>query len=176
MKQPTIKTKKFILRPLKKSDAVSLAEFANNKNISRFLNERFPYPYTLSDAEKFIEISNKFIKNKNPRSINFGIEIDKHIVGIISIGLNLNQRMAELGYWLGEPYWGNGVMTGAVNEIVKYSFNTLKLHRIQARVMEINAPSMALLKKNKFKQEGFLHKALFKNGKFYNLYFFARVK
>lgn len=176
MKQSIIKSKNFILRPLRKDDAVSLAEFANNKNVARFMNEKFPHPYRLSDAKKFIEFNIKLEKEKKPKFINFGIEINKRIVGMIGIAANFGQHQAEMGFWLGEPYWGKGIMTRVVNEIVKYCFNILKLHRVQARVIKGNKSSISLLKKNKFRQEGFLRKALFKKGKTYDVYLLARVK
>jgi RimJ/RimL family protein N-acetyltransferase len=176
MKQPIIKTKKIILRPFKKTDAVSLTKYANNKKVSRFLAGFFPSPYLLKNAEDFIEINIQETSKENPRFFTFGIEVEGKIVGSIGVHFSKANHSAEIGFWLGEEYWGKKIMTNVIKQIVKYCFNKLNLRRIEAKFLVANAASKKILEKNKFKLEGVLRKALFKNNKFYDLVLMARVR
>lgn len=176
MKQSIIKTKKFILRPFKKTDAVSLTKYANNKKVSCFLTGFFPSPYLLKDAEDFIEINIQETSKENPRFFTFGIEVKGEIVGSIGVYFSKVNRSAEIGFWLGEEYWGKKIMTNVIKEIVKYCFSKLNLHRIEAKFLVANTASKKILEKNQFELEGILRKALFKNNKFYDLVLMARVK
>lgn len=176
MKQEIIKVRDFILRPLKKEDAISLAKHANNKKVSKFLAPSFPSPYLLNHAEKFIELKIHETQKENPQFITFGIEIDNKIVGTVGIHLSRLNHSAELGFWLGEEYWGKKIMTKVIKEITKYCFDKLNLKRIEARVIQVNKASLSVLEKNKFKIEGVMEKSLFKNKKFYNLILMARIK
>jgi RimJ/RimL family protein N-acetyltransferase len=175
MSQPTIRTKKFILRPLKKEDAISLAKNADNIKISHFLAGHFPSPYLLKDAESFIESNIKENEKDDPRYFTFGIEIDGSVVGTIGINFSKSNFSAEIGYWLGEEFWGKGIMTKVIKEVVKYCFNELKLHRIEAKFLVKNIASKVILEKNKFKQEGILRKAIFKDNKFQDLILMSKV-
>ena len=76
------------------------------------------------------------------------------------------QINAELGYWLAEPFWGQGIMSDAVKQIVDYAFNTLEIDRIFARPFGTNLASQKVLEKNNFKLEARFEKTLFKNGEY----------
>lgn len=175
MKQPIIKTKHFILRPFKKSDAKSIAENLNNKIISRYISN-IPYPYKLKDADDFIKKSIRARRKKNPELMIFVIEIGGEAVGSIGIhGIKMGHK-ASIGYWLGENYWGKGIMSKAVKEIVNYGFKELKLRRIFAYTFVFNKASMRVLEKNGFKFEGIVKKHIKKGDKFFDAHLFAKVK
>ncbi len=150
------------LRPFKSSDAQRLASIANNANISDNLRDGFPHPYTLEHASQFISRT----LSADPISI-FAIEKDGEHVG--NIGLHpesdIYSRTAELGYFVGEDYWGKGIGTEAVRQIVQYGFETMNLIRIHAGVFEYNRGSMRILEKNGFLKEGVSRKRVVKNGK-----------
>lgn len=88
---------------------------------------------------------------------NFAIDIDGKAVGGVGfvMGSDVERISAEIGYWLGEQYWGRGIMTSAVQEAVKYAFETLPIMRIYAGVFEYNIPSMKVLEKAGFKKKPF---------------------
>ncbi len=96
------------LRALRLSDAKRLAELANNEKISINLRDGFPHPYTLADAENFLS---KFT-NQDPVTF-FGIDYDNEYVGNISLvpGTDVYRKSAEIGYFIGEPYWNKGIVT-----------------------------------------------------------------
>lgn len=168
---PIIKTKRFILRPYKMSDAVALAKNINSKKVCRYTSS-IPYPYTLPDARKWL----KKCQAGNDKSLNFAIEINGEVAGAVGIHEIVNNHKAEIGYWLAEKYWGKGIVSEAVKLLTGYIFNRFSLKKVYAYVMPPNKASARVLIKNGFKQEGLLRKHIKKAGKFYDAIIFGRIK
>jgi len=169
-----IKSKHFILRPFRRRDEESLVENINNKKIYRN-TLRIPYPYKLKDARWWINHNLKLNKNKKKHEINFAIEINGEVIG--GIGLDkIYGHCAEIGYWLGEKYWGRGIMTEAVKLVTKYGFEKLGLRRIYAFTFLFNKASAAVLKNTGYKYEGRLRKHVKKGDKFMDDLLFAKVR
>ncbi|MFN8134152.1 MAG: GNAT family protein [Bacteroidales bacterium] len=161
------------LRPLRQTDASRLAELANNEKISCNLRDGFPNPYTLADAEKFLAT----FTNQYPVTF-FGIEYNNEYVGNISLVpcADVHRMSAEIGYFIGEPYWNKGIVTRAVNLITDYGFNTLGIARIQTGVFEYNLASQRVLEKCGFMMEGIFRKSVLKQGKLWDEVRFALLK
>lgn len=161
-----------VLRNFERNDAHKMAMLANNYKISKNLRDGFPYPYTLSDAEDFIR---KYI-GQNPVCI-FAIEYKSEYVGNIglSIGADVYRKSAELGYFIGEPYWNLGIATKAVNLITEYGFYQLNLVRIFSGVFDFNSGSQRVLKKCNFELEAILKKAVFKNNKLCDEFRYSKI-
>lgn len=153
------------LRRLKPSDKTQMAQLANNKKIWNHVRDYFPHPYTEKDAEVFIKA-----QSKDSSIVNFAIDYDGEFCGVIGLILqkDVYRKSAETGYWIGEPFWGKGIATKAVQLIVDHGFNELKLVRIYAGVFEYNMASMKVLEKNGFQKEGISKKAVYKNGKIWD--------
>lgn len=153
---------KIKIRPLKLSDKAELAKLANNKKIWDNLRDYIPFPYKESDAEFFINLT----KEENPKQ-TFGIEYKDKLSGVIGLVIqkDVYQKSAEIGYWIGESFWGNGIATKAVELITRYGFDKLDLNRIYTGVFEYNAASMKVLEKNGYEKEGIFKNAIFKNDK-----------
>jgi len=147
------------LRPFRDSDAPRLAELANNEKIGRNLRDGLPFPYTVDDARNFIE---RFRKVES----FFAIEYKGEYVGNISLSPldNVYRKTAEIGYFLGEPYWNKGIMTIAVNLITEFGFRELGLARLHTGVYEYNPASQRVLEKCGYIREGVFRKNIFKNG------------
>ncbi|MCX6745418.1 MAG: GNAT family N-acetyltransferase, partial [Candidatus Parcubacteria bacterium] len=128
-----IKTKQFIIRPFKISDAKDIVRNINNKNVSIYLST-VPFPYGIKDARKFLSKVVPQYKIKNPNTFACGIEINGEICGGIGLHRLEIGHKAELGYWLSEKYWGKGIMSKAVNLFVSQGFKKFKLIRIYAYV------------------------------------------
>ena len=152
----------FCIRTYKKKDAKSLAKQANNIKIWRNLQDRFPHPYTYTDAEWWIGE----VMKESPRT-NFVIAIDEKVVGGIGFILkkDVYRKTLEIGYWLGEEYWGKGIMTKAVKLMINYGFENFEVIRIEARVFSWNKGSMRVLEKAGFKKEAILKNSFIKQGK-----------
>jgi RimJ/RimL family protein N-acetyltransferase len=151
----------FKLRPWSTNDISSLAKYADNYNISKFLRDAFPYPYDEEDAKAFIE----FATSETPVN-HFAIDIKGMAVGGIGIHplADIYRKNAELGYWLAEPFWGKGIITKAIGEMVNYAFDTYDINRIFALPFGTNLASQRVLEKAGFKLEGKFEKTIFKNG------------
>lgn len=171
----TIKSKKFILRPFRMSDAESVQKHVGHKAVIRNLSN-LPYPYTLKDARFWLNEKLSEYRQKEPADIVFAIEIDGEAAGSIGLHKIVRGHKAEMGYWLGQKYWGGGVMTDAVKSIVSFGFKDLKLRRIYARVYPFNKGSMRVLEKNGFKFEGIAKKETKKENKFIDAHIFAKVR
>ena len=160
------------LRRLKLSDAKSIATLAKSRKISRYTF--IPYPYTSTDAIKFIRVCHGQYRNK--KFFNFGIELKEtgEIIGMMSI-VQLSQKYhnAEIGYWLGKKYWGRGIAREALEILLKHCFVELKLHRVYAHVMHPNTASAKLLKKAGFKFEGIARQQIKRRGKWMDMLWFG---
>lgn len=159
------------LRSYRTTDVGALVEIANNENVSRYLADRFPFPYTEEDAIWWIGIG-----SKQHDCVNFVIENNGVLVGGIGIEPQRGQRRhcAEIGYWLGQQYWGNGIATAAVLKMTDYSFSELGLQRLYAPVLEPNRASMRVLEKCGYALEGIFKNEVCKNEAFYNVHYYAK--
>lgn len=158
------------LRSFRYGDERSLQVYANNTAIWNNLLNSFPHPFSLNDAITWISMN----KNElNP--VELAITIDDQVVGGIGITqqADVYRFNAELGYWLGEPFWNQGIMTEAVRAMVNYAFENFKLIRIYARVFEFNVASMRVLEKAGFQKEAINKKAVYKNQTLYDEHLFT---
>lgn len=167
-----MKSSKVQLRELYLSDAKTMARLADNKNIWDNVRDRFPHPYTEKDASVFIEGQREDEDEKV-----FAIELDGEFCGCIGLIFqkDVYRKSAEIGYWVGENFWGKNVATEALSQLIEYAFKNLELNRLYAGVFEYNRSSMRVLEKNGFQREGLFKKAVFKNGKFWDEYRYALV-
>lgn len=149
----------FKLRPWHLDDSESLAYYANNYNIARFMTDRFPHPYTIEDATSFIQMAS----SGTPTNI-LAIDVEGKAVGGIGLHIqpDIYRKNAELGYWLGEPFWGRGIITMAISQMVDYGFKHWDITRIFARPFGTNKASQRVLEKTGFELEGRFKNTLFK--------------
>lgn len=171
----TIKTKRFILRPIRKSDAELVSKYANDRTVYRN-TLRIPHPYNLKLANQWINKTIREYNKKKPNHLTFVIEINRKLSGVVGIDSIIYGHKAELGYWLAKPYWGKGIMTEAAKAVTKYAFKKYKLRRVYAWTFPQNAASQNVLKKAGFKFEGIARKNVKKKGKYLDDYLFAKVK
>ena len=159
------------IRKFRRNDKYRMAEIANNMKIAINLRDAFPYPYSLEDARKFINMCLRI----KPYQI-FAIEFEGEYVG--NIGLHkqddVYRKTAELGYFIGEQYWNRGITPRAVNLICEYGFRELDVIKIYSGVFSFNTASQRVLEKCGFELEAFLKSAVIKNGKICDEYRYAR--
>jgi RimJ/RimL family protein N-acetyltransferase len=152
----------FILKELSLDDALIFALHANNYNVWINLTDRFPHPYTEEHAKDFIKMT------LLPAPIEVkGIYIGDEPIG--AIGLHpmddVFRNNIELGYWIAEPYWGKGIMTKAIQQMVDYAFANFEVNRIFARPFGRNIGSIKVLEKCGFILEATLSQTVVKDGK-----------
>jgi len=150
-----------ILRDWTWRDTGSLVKHADNPRIGGNMRDLFPCPYTLDDAKRFITMATSPGPN-----LFLAIEITKEAVGGIGIHPleDVKRRSAEIGYWLSEQFWGQGIMTDAVTSLVPLAFEKYDIVRLQAGVFSNNPASMRVLEKCGFNREAVHKNAIWKNG------------
>jgi RimJ/RimL family protein N-acetyltransferase len=164
---------KIKLRKWNDADLDSLVKYANNNNVAKWMTNKFSHPYTREDGKAFLAR----IASDNPTKV-FAIEVNGEAVG--SIGIlpltDIHEKSAEFGYWLAEEFWGQGITTKAIEEIVEYGFRTFDIVRIFARPFSTNLKSHRVLEKTGFTLEARLKRACFKNGEFMDEFIYAKLK
>jgi ribosomal-protein-alanine N-acetyltransferase len=163
-----------IVRPWRASDLKDLVRNANNRKIWLNLRDRFPHPFTVADARAWLAI--RGADTGNPH--NFAIEFEGGAIGGIGIEFfrDVHRFTAEIGYWLGEPFWGRGFATIALRAVTGYAFAAFDLERIQATVYEWNPASARVLEKAGYEFEGRLRNYVMKDGRLGDVLMYAKLR
>ncbi len=152
------------LRSWRPEDAPRLAELADNPKIGRNMTEEFPSPYTLDDAHAWLAHCDDPLFHERM----FAIALAGELAGGIGYTpqKSMNRYTADVGYWLGEAFWGRGVATDAMRAFVPWIFGRSELRRLEARVFAWNPASARVLEKTGFTLEGRLRNAVYRFDQF----------
>ena len=163
------------IRKWKIEDKSELAKVLNNMKILNNLRDGVPYPYTENDAEDFIRA---MLSADPDKTFAFAITLDDKVIGSVGVFRqeNIHFRTAELGYYIGEEYWGNGYMTEAVKQACGFVFENTDIIRIYAEPFAYNTGSCRVLEKAGFVYEGTLRSNAYKNGNIIDMKMYALVK
>jgi len=160
------------LREWKKDDEKKLAHITNNKNIWNNLRDSIPYPYTIIDANKWIE----HCTTQKP-TLNFAIVYKEALVGSIGcvIKNDIYRKNIEVGYFIDEEYWNLGIASQAVHALVTYIEKQFDAVRLYAEVYAHNKASMRVLHKNGFYLESIRRKSVIKNSVLLDDYVWVKI-
>ena len=160
------------IRSYRAGDKPALLAYADNRNVARNLRDRFPHPYTARVADRWL----KHVAAEEPEK-SFAIATPEELIGGIGIepGEDVHHRSAEIGFWLGEPFWGRGIVTAAVRAFTPWAFERYDLLRIWAGVFETNPASARVLEKAGYAFEGRHRGAVVKDGRVLDELVYARV-
>lgn len=158
------------LRPFRASDAESVAKHANDRDVWLNLRDRFPYPYLREHADAYIT----YASSKVPPT-SLAICVDGPAVGSISLvlGTDIERVNAEIGYWLGRPYWGRGIVSAAVKGMTQYAVKQFKLTRVFAVPFVRNPASSRVLEKAGYVREALMRQSAIKDGVVEDQYLYA---
>jgi ribosomal-protein-alanine N-acetyltransferase len=157
-----LSTKRLIIREIEKSDLKEIVVNIGDIKVSRFLSV-VPYPYRIKDAKFFLSYCTKSRRAKPRKTYDLVIALkpeNKVIGGIGLMKVDAFNGTAEIGYWLGQKYWHNGIMSEAVAAMLDFAFRKLKLRRIDLHASTLNAGSNAIARKFGFKLEGMARKSV----------------
>ena len=162
-----------VLRQFRAADAASLARHANDRQVWLNLRDLFPHPYAIADAERYIAQ----VVDEMPVT-RFAIDIDGEAVGSVGLklGSDIERRSAEIGYWLGQAYWGRGIVSAAVAAVTDYAFRELDLLRVFAVPFVRNPASARVLEKAGYQREGTMRCSAVKDGLIVDQYLYAAVR
>lgn len=163
------------IRSWRLEDASDLAKALNNKKIQDNLRDGLPYPYTTEDAIAYISAMLDADKDK---VYAFAITIDDKAIGSIGVFRkdNIHFKTAEMGYYIAEEYWGQGIGTSAVQQVCKYIFENTDMIRIFAEPFSYNIGSCRILEKAGFSYEGTLRRNAVKNGVILDMRLYSIIK
>jgi len=159
-----------VLRPFQASDAESITPLLNDRDVWINLSDRVPHPYRREDADAFIAAA----MQKSPVE-NFAICLDDRAVGSIGffLGTGIGRVSAEVGYWIGKPYWGRGLLSAALPPATTYAIEHFELTRVFALLFSHNTASMRALEKAGYVREGFMKQATIKDGVVHDEYLYG---
>jgi len=162
------------LRPWHARDAELLPSLANNRRIWRNLTDRFPHPYEHRDAVEWIQTANQRPEN----AMHMAVLADRMLVGGVGFErlTDLSTGTAEIGYWIGEPYWGRGIATRALVEATGIAFSRFDFLRLQAGVLSWNPASCRVLEKAGYLFEARLRDQILKDGEVCDQLIYARLR
>jgi RimJ/RimL family protein N-acetyltransferase len=169
-----IETERLVLRRWREDDAEALARHADNRRIWINLRDRFPHPYTLEHAREWI---GRCLAAPDP-PLELAIEhADEPIGGIgLQAMTDVARFTAEVGYWLGEAFWGRGFATEAVRRFTDYAFERFAFERLEAWIFATNPSSGRVLEKSGYQYEATLRRSAFKDGRFLDCHLYARLR
>lgn len=161
------------VRTFRPDDAASLAYHGNNRKVWLNLRDRFPHPYTEQSAAQYIA----YLASE-PDPTSFAIEVAGSAIGGISLHLggDIERIGAEIGYWIGEEFWGRGIITAAIRLVTEHAFADRALERVFAVPFVSNVASRRALEKAGYIREGLMRRSAIKDGQVMDQYLYARVR
>lgn len=168
-----LKLKSCSVRSWEWRDLDAIVRHANNRNVWINLRDRFPHPYTVNDARRWLET----VVGEKPLG-SFAIAVGDEAVGGIGFTVqnDVARRSAEIGYWLGEEFWGRGITTEALIAVTDYAFSNYDVCRLYAHVFEWNIASARVLEKAGYVFEGRLRKSVTKDGQTIDQLMYAIIR
>lgn len=163
--QPTIQTDRLILRPFKVDDAPHVQRLAGDRAVAE-TTLLIPHPYPDGAAEQWIGTHEAAFEKGEGVVFAITGRQDGALLGAISLDIRPAHQRAEMGYWIGRPYWNRGYATEAAAAMVDYAFNRLELNRIHAEHFSQNLASGRVMDKIGMKREGVFRQHMFRWGRF----------
>lgn len=158
------------LQNIAKASSEDIQRLANNHAIAINLRDAFPYPYTIEDTATFLELAANGVLGRV-----YGVYDGDIFVGCCSLipQQDVYRLNAEIGYWIGEPYWDKGYATEVVKLLLNVAFEELNLSRVYAHIFEFNKGSMRVLEKAGFHKEAIIKSSIIKEGKIFDEHLYS---
>ncbi len=162
---PTLHTSRLILGQLEVSDIPRIVEYADNPNIANNLRD-LSQPYREKDAIFWLNMARQGFENQAEYIFKLGLKETNEFIGGMGLHLKKEHHKAEVGYWIGEPFWNKGYATEALRAILKFGFEELELNKIYAKYYTYNPASGKVMVNNGMIKEAEFVDTQFKLGKF----------
>lgn len=166
---PTLETERLILRPFELSDAADVQRYAGDYEVAK-MTTNIPHPYEDGMAEEWIGTHEKKFVENSELTLAITHKQENYLIGAIGlVHIEKEHQHAEMGYWIGKPFWGKGYCTEAARAMLDYSFNSVNLNRVYANHMVHNPASGKVMQKIGMKYEGRLRKHFNKWGEYVDI-------
>lgn len=174
-RQPTLATERLCLRPFRTADADDVQRLAGDRAVAdTTLN--IPHPYEDGLAEKWISNHRDWFEQGEQAVFAITLRSDDTLLGALGLRVTPDDQRAELGYWIGKPYWGQGYCTEAARNVLRFGFEQLDLNRIYAHHLSRNPASGRVMQKIGMTHEGHLRQHVRKWGVFEDLELYGMLK
>ncbi|MFI5243661.1 MAG: GNAT family N-acetyltransferase [Gemmatimonadales bacterium] len=170
--QPTLHTKRLILRPFRLTDAAAVQEFAGAREIAD-TTTHIPHPYPDGAAEGWIGTHAAAWEGGTLATFAITDRERGSLMGAIGLVISPESERAELGYWIAKQHWKRGYCTEAAHAMLAFGFGVLRLHRIEARHFVRNPASGRVMQKLGMKLEGIHRESVKKWDRFEDLALYA---
>ena len=170
---PTLSTERLVLSQPIVSDLKDVVFQMNSTSEISENTLSLPFPYREENAHFWLKMAEDGFAKKDAYIFAIREKENLKLIGAIGLHLDLANRKAEVGYWLGKSFWNKGYVTEALQRIVEFGFEELHLNKIYASHFPHNPASGKVLQKNGFEFEGILKQEVLKNGQFLDLHRFA---
>jgi RimJ/RimL family protein N-acetyltransferase len=172
---PTILTVRLMLRPFSLSDATEVQRMAGSIKVAQ-MTATIPHPYPDGAAESWIATHAGQFTNGDGLTWAIEDRASGKLVGCIGFGVNKSHKKSEVGYWIGEEFWGKGYCTEAVIAGVNFCFKHFELNKITSRHLSYNPASGKVMIKAGMTQEGYLKQDMFRYGQFADMVVFGLLR
>jgi len=171
---PTLETERLVLRPFHLSDGPRVKELAGAREVYE-TTLLIPHPYPERAAEKWIAGHASQFLEDGGLTLAVTLKGEASLIGAIGLGANSMHRRAELGYWIGVSYWGNGYCTEAARAVIAYGFSSLGYHKIRAHHLACNPASGRVMAKAGMRKEAELEDEVCKDGIFHTIHVYSAI-
>jgi RimJ/RimL family protein N-acetyltransferase len=171
---PKIRTERLLLRPFTAADAPKVQRLCSERDVAA-TTASIPHPYPPGAAAEWIA-THRELHAKGEATVLAVTTAEEGVVGAIGLRIELAHAHAELGYWIGKPYWSRGFATEAARAVVRHGFGELALQRVFARHLSRNVASGRVLTKIGMKHEGRVRSHVFRFGRFEDLDLYGMLK
>ncbi|MGD1894833.1 MAG: GNAT family N-acetyltransferase [Cyclobacteriaceae bacterium] len=162
---PVLRTNSLILRPFAQEDLPEILVLVQEREVAA-TTLNIPYPCTEAAIYDWFDLQLRELEAGEGLRWAVRLITTDELVGAMKLATHPEYESAELGYWIGKPYWGNGYASEAAQEVVRYAFSTLELNRIEAHAMVDNVGSAKVLRKLGLQEEGYHPQLIKKWGEF----------
>lgn len=171
----SLETERLILRRLSLEDSEQVEELAGDFDVAK-TTLTIPHPYPKGSAEEFISSINKAQEDGKIVIYAMTKKDDTSLIGIINLSIQKSYDRAELGYWVGKPFWGKGYGTEAAKALIQYGFEELNLNKIFAASFTKNPGSWRIMEKVGLKHEGVLRQHVKKWDEYIDLTYYGLLR
>lgn len=164
----SLETERLLLRKTQMSDAPVIQELAAEYDVARYLLN-MPHPYPPDGAVTWIQQVLELEANGEEGGFSITRKADGQFMGVIGMHFEKEHNRAEIGYWIGKPYWGQGYMSESVRRMIQHGFEAWGFNRIYARCFAPNIGSERVMQKAGLLYEGMMRQDVYKDGVYYDM-------
>ena len=164
----SLTTPRLLLSPPRVADIPTIVELLNDHTVSRY-TAHIPFPYTEDDAVYWVNLANRSRRDGSKQVFAIRDRETEQLLGGIGLHIDDKLKIAEIGYWIGKPYWGKGLVSEAAAAMIRFGFEELGLRKIEAHHIVANAGSGRVMEKNGMQREGLLRQHMLRDGEAYDV-------